>query len=393
MNINSQRPSILVISFSPIHRDARVLREIGALAEVGEVTSIGYGPQPPHVTEHLRIPDGAPSLPQTPAGVARLAARRLRSCETAAPAARAAIDLVGERRFDMVVANDARSIPTAFAVAHGAPVWADMHEWAPEERTHVTSWRLLVAPLMDHICREYLPHCAAVTTVGQEIARLYQERYGVAPRLVRNAAPYARLSPSPTAPQGVIRLVHSGGAVPGRRIEAMIDAVASLDERFTLDLYLVPGGDGGAYLNRLKDRAAGCGRIRFPAPVAPGDLPATLNHYDIGMFWIPPFNTNARLTLPNKIFDYVQARIAVAVGPTVEMARVVDAYSIGLSSRTNEVQDIISTLKELTPEAITRCKRACDRAAHELSFEQERGTIHDIVRSLTGAQASTASSA
>ena len=153
----SRRPRILVISFSPIHRDARVLREISALAEIGEVTSAGYGTRPPHVVDHLRIPDGAPSLPQTPAGVAGLALRRLRACELAAPAARETIRLVGGREFDVVVANDARAIPTAFAVARGAPVWADMHEWAPEERTHVMSWRLLVAPLMDHICREYLP--------------------------------------------------------------------------------------------------------------------------------------------------------------------------------------------------------------------------------------------
>ena len=49
-----------------------------------------------------------------------------------------------------------------------------MHEWAPEERTHVTSWRLLVAPLMDHICRTYLPRCDAVTTIGPSIADLYR---------------------------------------------------------------------------------------------------------------------------------------------------------------------------------------------------------------------------
>ncbi|MBW3068842.1 hypothetical protein CWT12_09335 [Actinomyces sp. 432] len=379
----SQRPAILVISFSPIARDARVLREISALAEVGEVTSVGYGPTPPHVVNHLQIPDSAPSLPQTPAGVLKLATRRLRSAETAAPAARAAMRLVGNSRFDMVVANDARAIPTAFAVAHGAPVWADMHEWAPEERTHVTSWRLLVAPLMDHICRTYLPRCAAVTTVGGEIADLYNQRYGVAPRLVRNAARYADLSPSPVLTEGPIRLVHSGGAIYGRNIEATIDAVKQLDEHFTLDLYLVAGGDNGAYLSALKKRAADCERIVFRNPVPPEELPAVLNEYDVGVFWIPPFNTNARLTLPNKIFDFIQARLAVAVGPTVEMVRVVKTYGVGVSSTTNDVSDIVATLRALTPEKVASYKHASDRAAHELSFEHEKQTIHAIVSELT----------
>lgn len=379
------RPRILVLSFSPIHRDARVLREIGALAELGEVTSVGYGTTPPHVVEHLRVPDDAPSLPQTPAGVALLALRRLRAAELAAPAARAAVRLVGERRFDLVVANDARSIPTAFAVAHDAPVWADMHEWAPEERTHVTSWRLLVAPLMDYICRRYLPQCAAVTTVNGRIADLYREHYGVTPDLVRNAAPYAELSPSPPAEDGVVRLVHSGGAVPGRNIEAMIDATVDLGPRFRLDLYLVAGGDGGAYLQRLRRRAAGCERIAFPAPVPPGDLPRTLNAYDVGVFWIPPLNTNTRLSLPNKFFDYVQARLAVTVGSSVEMAEVVERYGIGVASASNEVSDVVATLSALTPERIASYKAASDRAARELSFEREAETIRRIVRDLTGA--------
>ncbi|RAX22895.1 MULTISPECIES: glycosyltransferase [unclassified Actinomyces] len=378
-----RHPAILVISFSPIARDARVLREISALAEIGQVTSVGYGPTPPHVTNHLQIPDSAPSLPQTPSGVLKLATRRLRSAETAAPAARAAIRLLGDARFDMVVANDARAIPTAFAVAHGAPIWADMHEWAPEERTHVTSWRLLVAPLMDHICRTYLPRCAAVTTVGAEIADLYQQHYGVSPRLVRNAAPYADLSPSPMSSDGSLRLVHSGGAVAGRNIEAMIDAVKQLGDRFTLDLYLVPGGDNGAYLSALKKRASGCDRVIFHEPVTPNELPATLNQYDVGVYWIPPFNTNARLALPNKIFDFIQARLAVAVGPAVEMARVVDSYGIGVISGGNDLSDIVATLSTLTPDAVSRYKQATDLAAQELSFEHEKQVVHTIVRELT----------
>ena len=69
----STTPRILVISFSPIHRDSRVLREISALAHHGRVTTVGYGTQPAGSAEHLRIPDRALSLPQTPSGVLTLA--------------------------------------------------------------------------------------------------------------------------------------------------------------------------------------------------------------------------------------------------------------------------------------------------------------------------------
>lgn len=378
-----KRPSVLVISFSPIYRDARVLREISAIATVADVTSIGYGTTPPDVVEHLEIPSSASSLPQTPTGVLKLALRRLRSAELAAPATQVAIEKLRGRRFDLVVANDARALPCAFAVAAHTPVWADLHEYAPQERTHVLVWKLLVSPLMDHICRQYLPRCAATTTVGEEIAKLYEKNYGVRPRLLRNTANYHELAPSPIREDGPIRLVHSGAAVYGRNLEATMEAVKRAGEDFTLDLYLVKANDGGKYYRQLETQAQECDRIRLCEPVAPEELPATLNRYDVGVFWIPPFNTNARLTLPNKTFDYIQARIGMAIGPTIEMAKLVEEYQMGVVSSDFEVESMVATLKQITREQARQWKLNADRAAREINFEVESQTIVDIVRTLT----------
>lgn len=373
------KPKILVISFSPIHRDARVLRELSAIAQHGHVTSIGYGTTPDFVDEHLEIPESAASLPQTPLGVLKLATRRLNSAELAAPANQHALKLLGDRKFDIIVANDARAIPLAFAIKGNAKVWADLHEWAPEERTHVLSWRLLVAPLMDHICKKYLPKCDATTTVGKQIADLYEDRYNVLPELVRNTAAYQDLEPTPLPEGDQIRLVHSGAAVFGRELETTISAVLEADNRFTLDLYLVQGNDGGAYLGKLKKLAEGSDRITFHDPVPSKDLPKTLNQYDVGVYWIPPVNTNARLALPNKLFDYIQGRVAIAVGPTVEMRRIVDSYDMGIVSETFTKDDIVRTLNRIDREKVQGWKQNTQAAAEELSFENEAKTISNII--------------
>ena len=378
------RARILDLSFSELQRDARVLRQLSVVADYGELTTLGYGPATPYSDHHLRVPSEAPSLPQTPAGVANLALHRHRAADLQAPAAQAALRLTAGQRFDAVVANDARALPVALEIAHGAPVWIDLHEWAPEERTNLTSWRLLVAPWIDHICRHDLPRAAASTTVGTRIAELYADRYGVRPRLMRNAARYADLSPAPTAPDGPIRLVHSGGAVPGRALEATIDAAAAAGNGFTLDLYLVPAADGGRYLRELRARASGSPRIRLHDPVPPDDLPATLNRFDVGVFWIPPYNRNAELTLPNKLFDFVQARLAVAVGPTVEMADVVRDHGLGVISEGFEVPQIVRSLRTLTPERVDAFKAASDSAARSLSFESEAKVARDILEGPLG---------
>ncbi|MDU5613891.1 MAG: hypothetical protein E6049_00400 [Varibaculum cambriense] len=373
---------ILVISFSNIAKDARVLRELSAIQPFGHVTSIGYGSKPAFVDEHLQIADQYPSLPQTPLGVLKLALHMHKAAELAAPGDKEGIRLLGNRTFDAVVANDARALPLAFHVARGKPIWADMHEWAPAERTHVTSWRLLVAPLMTHICKKYLPKCQAVSTVGQEIVKLYDKNFGVRPTLIRNAAPFADLTPSHNPTDGPIRLVHSGGAVAGRNIENMIAAVKAAGERFTLDLYLVPGNDRGKYLSQLKEQAKDCPRIKFNSPVKPAALPTALNQYDVGIYWIPPYSINAELALPNKIFDFIQARLAIAVGPTKEMANIVEEFQVGVVSSGFSNENIVETLRSLDRDQIIGFKQNTNTAAQKLCFENEAKNIEKIMKSL-----------
>jgi hypothetical protein len=372
------RPRILCISLSPIVGDARVLRQIGVLAEFGDVTTVGFGMKPAGATEHLEIPTGLATLPQSPSGVLLLAMRRFGRAQLAAPAVREAVRQLKGRRFDLVVANDARVLALAHAVADGAPVWADMHEWAPEERTHILSWRLLVAPFMTYLCAKYLPRSTAVTTVCDSIADLYRSRFGVDARVMRNSSAWQPLKPTPLV--DTIRLVHSGVAVSGRSLETMIDVVRELDERYTLDLYLIPGGDGGRYLQALRNRAEGCDRIRFRDPVRPTALPSTLNDYDIGVFWIPPTHTNARLTLPNKFFDFVQARLAIAVGPSVEMAGLVERFGLGTVSADFTVASCRASIERFTVDAIRKAKSASNAAARELSFETDAEVARAVIR-------------
>ncbi|NKX53844.1 glycosyltransferase family 4 protein [Arthrobacter mobilis] len=374
---------ILCISFSDIAADSRVLRQLALLAEAGEVTTLSYGSRPPGAGTHLGIDPALPSLPQTPAGVLKLGLRRHGAVELEAPAVRQALELVAGRQFDLVVANEARALPLAHAVAGGAPVWGDMHEWAPEERAHVLPWRLLVKPYMYAVCAKYLPRTAAVTTVNASIAALYTEQFGCPVEVVRNAGPFRDLEPSAPVP-GRIRLAHSGAAVPGRNLEGTIEAVKALDERFSLDLYLVKARDGGRYWQRLRELAAGDARITFHDAVAPDALPRTLNQYDVGVFSLPPQTTNHRLMLPNKFFDFVQARLALVFSPSPETSRLMREHGLGVVADDFSTPALVRALSALTPELVERYKANTHRAARALSSAEDEAVTRGILRRLLG---------
>lgn len=374
---------ILTISFSPLTRDARVLRQIAVLAEFGEVTTVGFGPKPEGATHHVEVPSDLPSLPQTASGVLRLGVRAFRAAEFAAPAVAYARNALASGAYDLVVANDARALSLAFAVADGAPVWADLHEWAPEEQSHILSWRLLVAPFMTALCRMYLPRCAAVTTVSPHIAALYEKEFGVPTEVVRNARPFVELSPSLLEP-GRVRLVHSGVAVPERCIETLIDATLQLDDRFTLDLFLV-ADRADPYLRQLVQRAAGSPRITFHDPVTPEALPAALNAFDLGVYLLKPTTTNHRFMLPNKFFDFVQSRVGVVFGSALEIDHLIAEHELGITVQGFEPAALVRALSALEPADIERFKRNADAAALALSSESDAETQRSILRRLAPA--------
>jgi hypothetical protein len=51
------RPRLLILAFSRLVSDARVLRQVRLFAQGYAVTTVGYGEAPEGVVEHVRIPD------------------------------------------------------------------------------------------------------------------------------------------------------------------------------------------------------------------------------------------------------------------------------------------------------------------------------------------------
>jgi hypothetical protein len=106
-----------------------------------------------------------------------------------------------------------------------------------------------------------------------------------------------------------------------------------------------------------------------------------LNQCDVGHFLLSPVNFNHEHALPNKFFEFIQARLAVAIGPSPEMARIVNEYSLGVIADSFEPKALAAALYQLADESIRGYKRAAGRAARELNYETAgRVLLHEIER-------------
>jgi len=368
---------LLILSFSVLESDARVLKQIRAFAPRYEVTAVGYGPAVAGVHEHISIPA---ELSHADLNGRLITAHWYRRAYWSLPAMAWVRDRLHGRRVDAVLANELESMPLALALRPSAGIHLDLHEYTPLLNAEHDAWRRRIKPYHEWMLRRYAGKAASTSTVSGGLVRAYRDNFGLDPDLVTNAAPFAELAPGEvTTP---IRLVHSGACLRNRQLMTMLDAVALADADVTFDLYLTPNDPG--YLEELRTRAATIPGVTVHDPVPYAELIGTLNGYDVGVHLLAPTNFNNQWALPNKLFDYVQARLGVLIGPSPEMAERVEQYGLGAIADAFTAQALAERIRQLTPAAVAAFKDAAHRHARELSSERQVAQWEERIGALLG---------
>ncbi|MFN8497384.1 MAG: glycosyltransferase [Anaerolineae bacterium] len=292
---------------------------------------------------------------------------------------------------DAIHANDWQALPIAIEVARrtGAQVVFHQHEYAELEREDSLAWRLLVSPAIHRLLVKYTSDPAvavdASITVCEPIAERYRHELGIHPIVVYNAPPPVAIGRSgqPADPHR-IRLIHHGFAQRGRGLHNLVKAMALADERFTLDFMLM--ADDPAYLDYLQAlaRRVAPGRVFFRAPVRPLDIVPTVSEYDIGLCVIEPSTYNFLMMLPNKLFEYVQAGLALCIGPSPAMVAIARRHGVGVVTAGFAPGDIAAALNRLSLDEIRAMREASRQAAAVLNADVEMAKVVALYEGLFG---------
>ncbi len=375
------RPRVLILSYFDISVDPRVLKQVRRLVREYDVVTCAPGPRPHPDVEHIELdPTYSPPRGRIGNAVDDLARewewfgwtyRQL-------PMVKLVSKVLRGQRFDAAIANDADTVGVAIKMVGAERVHADLHEYYPglpvvddkfgRRQTRYWTW----------LTERHCARARSATTVGPEIAERYRA-HGLQPGVVTNATPFADLTPAPTSRP--LRVVHSGNAFRDRGLAEIMRAVAATRQEMTLDLYLVKSNLAEYEpLARLAEELGP--RITIREPVPQSELIATLHAYDIGIHVLPPTSENNALALPNKFFDFVQARLAVVVGPSLEMARLVRERGFGVVAESFAVDDVAAALDALGVEEVDAMKRASHAAARDLSAEAQVEVWADAIAAI-----------
>jgi hypothetical protein len=107
-----------------------------------------------------------------------------------------------------------------------------------------------------------------------------------------------------------------------------------------------------------------------------------MESYDVGLYSLQPTSFNNLHALPNKFFDFVQAGLAVVIGPSPDMAALVATHDLGVVADGFDRDSVRAALAGLDPAAVDRWRANARAARPVLSAENEAARLRAVVGSV-----------
>ncbi len=286
----------------------------------------------------------------------------------------------------VVVVHDVLLIVAVLHNRGATPVVFDAREFFPKQFEHSFWWRTLIGSGMNRLVKQVLPLCDAITTVSPGLRDGYRRLVSVDPIVVLNvpqrvpkqtgnAEQHRQVDPLGTP----LRIVYHGAVNANRGLSSLIAAVKPLDGRIELDLYLV---GSQRLVNRLKHEARDVTNATVCDPVDFMSIPAVLAAYHVGLVFYEDSSFNLRHAMPSKLFEYIQAGLAVVVGPSPSMANIIRQYDCGVVTKSFSPADLTSALDGINPARLQEMRANALKASTSLCAEVEYGKVQTLLSEL-----------
>lgn len=234
-----------------------------------------------------------------------------------------------------------------------------------------------------------LPRVKNMMTVNRSIAKTYKNWYGVNMAVHRNL-PLSKPESTEVTRKELdlpedkkIIVLQGAGINVDRGAEEAVLAMRHIEEHLLL---IIGSGDVLPTLKQmvqdhhLNDRVRVMGRLPYD------EMMRYTSSADLGLSLDKDTNMNYRFSLPNKLFDYIQAGTPVLVSNLPELQKIVEEHGVGVVSDSHEPKQLAGQIRAFLNDSkmITAANEACKVAAKELIWEKERKVLDDILDRING---------
>ncbi|MBK6833505.1 MAG: glycosyltransferase [Bacteroidetes bacterium] len=266
----------------------------------------------------------------------------------------------------------------------GATLIYDSHELFCEvpELVHTPTKKRI----WEKVEKSIVPKLKYCITVNKSIANWFEEKYKVKFNVVRNIGNPPTITKIKSREElGLptdkkIVLIQGSGINIQRGAEETVEAFQYINDAV---LYIIGGGD---VIEQLKQMVK---ELKLENKVfIKGKMPADeLYHYtanvDLGLTIDKDNNINYHFSLPNKLFDFINASVPILSTPLPEIKAVIDAYNIGDFIQSHEPKHIASKIEEmLNSTNYNTWKENTKKAKLENNWQEEKKVLASIIQQI-----------
>ena len=383
---------VVMLLLNPYTHDSRVEKEAATLVDAGyRVTILALAA---HGLPQREIRDGVSVIrvrrPNWPPLLRFFIVRRRMA------------RLLRASRPDVVHAHDTETLDIAGGVARdlGVPIVYDAHElWLERVRRDRTAvYAALTRWYFGRVERRYVPRASGWITVSAPIADHLRRAYDLPEVLVLPNYPLADddaaeprdlrgLPGAERIPVGAPIVLFIGNATEGRGIEPLVAAVAAIPGAH---LVLLGAGDQEAFVDEVARRHGVAERVHATPRVPPDHVVSYAASATVGVSPIPPASLSYRYSLPNKLFQYMQAGLPVVASDFPQVREVVGTTGAGITVDPRDavaLADAIRTYLSDQPRRAADGGRGRDAVRERFNWSKVAGGLVELYRRVGPAEA------
>jgi glycosyltransferase involved in cell wall biosynthesis len=247
-------------------------------------------------------------------------------------------------QLDVVHANDFDTLPAAWLIVRrrGARLVYDSHELYTRQEVDPPRLYVRVVEAVEGLLAR---RAGCVVTSGKPYADELHSRLRLrqAPVVVLNCPERYVLEPASSA-GGPLRVVYQAAMGPGRPLTDLL-AAAERAPSAEISIRVV-----GAPVEELRNEIARRGlheRVSLLDPVPPARLLDALAEFEVGVIINRPVTLTDELVVPNKLFEYMMAGLAVVSPRLPGLVPFVEGESVGLVFEPGVPSDLGRALEDL----------------------------------------------
>lgn len=248
---------------------------------------------------------------------------------------------------DLIHANDFDMLVPSYLAARNnkIPIVYDSHEiWVENNEFNN---KHLYKFIMRFVEKRIIKKVSRVITVSNASARFLSEKYDIdLPLVITNCPLNADISNTKNIG---FEILYHGMISESRGYEEFIESALHVNNEITL----VVRGYGKLkdnLITKVKNMNA-CKHIRFDEPVEVDRLVYEASKSHIGIVLTKPVNINYKMTISNKIFEYIHAGLPVIMSDLPEHNFLNDKFNFGIIVNPNSVEEISNAINKLYNDA------------------------------------------